>query len=541
MNAKQFKELVEELFKKRSSLMLLWQEIAENFYPERADFTITRTIGTDFAGNLTTSYPLLARRDLGDQIGAMLRPTTKLWHHMSVPDLRREDNEAKRYLEWANDTMRRAMYDTVTKFTRATKEADHDWSAFGQAVISIELNSKASSLLYRCWHLRDVVWQENADGSICMVARKWKPGVRQLCLLFPGKCHEKVQKLAEKKPFEELNLLHIVCDADMYDGHNSKARWSVYYDCDNDHVIEATPIEGRIYIIPRWQTVSGGQYAFSPATIAALPEARLVQAMAYTLLEAGEKIVNPPLVATQDVIKSDVAIFAGGVTWVDADYDERLGDALRPLNTDSRGMPLSRDMQMDTRAILKECFYLNRLSLPRNEGDMTAYETAQRVQEYIRGALPLFEPMEAEYNGALCEETFQVLQRAGAFGSPFDVPRSLRGADIQFRFESPLHDAIERQKSTQWLEAKQIIADAVAVDQSAIAMIDAKTALRDVLDGIGVPAKWMRSEIEVSDIEAAQKAAIESQQTLAAMQQSSEVAANLGTAQKNIAKAEATV
>jgi hypothetical protein len=36
---------------------------------------------------------------------------------------------------------------------------------------------------------------------------------------------------------------------------------------------------------------------------------------------------------------------------------------------------------------------------------MTAYEVGQRVQEYIRNALPIFEPMEMEYNAALCDES----------------------------------------------------------------------------------------------------------------------------------------
>ena len=37
-----------ELFNKRIQLLSLWQEIAENFYPERADFTVNRTLGEDF-------------------------------------------------------------------------------------------------------------------------------------------------------------------------------------------------------------------------------------------------------------------------------------------------------------------------------------------------------------------------------------------------------------------------------------------------------------------------------------------------------------
>jgi hypothetical protein len=63
----------EEQFVKRSSLMMLWQEIAENFYPERAEFTINRALGTDFGAGMMTSYPFLCRRDLGDQLGQMLR------------------------------------------------------------------------------------------------------------------------------------------------------------------------------------------------------------------------------------------------------------------------------------------------------------------------------------------------------------------------------------------------------------------------------------------------------------------------------------
>jgi hypothetical protein len=45
--------------------------------------------------------------------------------------------------------------------------------------------------------------------------------------------------------------------------------------------------------------------------------------MTLTLLEAGEKFTNPPMIAVQEAIRSDVAIYAGGITWVDKDYDER--------------------------------------------------------------------------------------------------------------------------------------------------------------------------------------------------------------------------
>ena len=36
-----------QLQNERKALTTLWQEIAENFYPQRADFTLTRYIGEE--------------------------------------------------------------------------------------------------------------------------------------------------------------------------------------------------------------------------------------------------------------------------------------------------------------------------------------------------------------------------------------------------------------------------------------------------------------------------------------------------------------
>ena len=69
MNAKGLRELAGRLFTQKQPLDSLWQEIADNFYPERATFTANRSMGTDFAANLMSSYPILCRRDLGNQLG----------------------------------------------------------------------------------------------------------------------------------------------------------------------------------------------------------------------------------------------------------------------------------------------------------------------------------------------------------------------------------------------------------------------------------------------------------------------------------------
>ena len=524
-----------ELFGKRTQLLSLWQAIADHFYPERADFTIVRNLGKEFGNNLMTSYPLMARRDLGNALGSMLRPTSKEWKHIRTQDWDKVDRDGRAWLEKATNVMTRAMYNRRTMFTRATKEADHDFSAFGQAVIQITLNKTANGLLYRCWHLRDVCWRENDEGKIDTVFRKWKPPACDLKNLFGDKIHQKVQEAIQKdRPYEEFEVWHIVVPAEGYSMSTGKGLTtpcvSIYYDVSNEHIMEEVGVKDMQYVIPRWSTVSGSQYAYSPATVCALPDARLIQSMTRTLMEAGEKAVTPPMLATQEAIRSDISLFAGGITWVDADYDERLGEVLRPLTQNISGIPLGLEMLKDTREMISQAFFLNKLTLPQPGNDMTAYEVGQRVQEYIRQAMPLFEPVEAEYNGPLCEMTFDIMMRAGAFGSPFDVPASIRGQTIEFFFESPLHDAVEREKGQRFLEAQSMIAQAVNLDPTTPYLLNAMDALRDVFNGIGIPSVWTRSEEDVQARIAKQAQAQQTQQLIQNMQGAAGVAKDLGSA-----------
>lgn len=537
------------LFGKRGELMNLWQTIADNFYPERADFTLSRSLGEEFATNLTSSYPLIVRRELGNAFSAMLRPRDEQWGRISVEHEDRLDRSGREWLEWATGVQWRAMYDRHTQFVRSTKEGDNDFAAFGQCVISVETDEKEVSLLYRCWHLRDVAWAEKYNGTTPETHRKWKPTAQDLVGLFKDGAHSDVKKKLKDDPFGTVDCRHIILPSEDYNAP-AGGKWrtpyvSIHVDVTNNHIMEEAGSWRQVYVKPRWQTVSGSQYAYSPATVAGLPDARLLQAMTLTLLEAGEMAVRPPMVAVKEALRSDIQLFAGGITAADAEYDERLGEVLRPISQDKSGIPFGLEITRDTRDMLASAFFLNRLGLPPADREMTAYETGQRIQEYIRNALPLFEPMEGDYNGAICEETQEALMgpppfrrfSLGAFGPSNDLPESLRGAKTQFRFESPLHEAIERRKGTKFLEAKQLTREAIELDPSTLPTINARTALRDALTGIGVPQKWLRDE---KDVEAFAEQEQQKQQAAALTQQvasAAEAGKNLGEASQALQSA----
>src|SRR5687767_14143432 len=74
----------DKLFSKRPTQ--LWQEMAMNFCPMRADFTADLAADTEFASHLMTGRPTLAHRDLTNAISAMLRPQSKEWFHARTED-----------------------------------------------------------------------------------------------------------------------------------------------------------------------------------------------------------------------------------------------------------------------------------------------------------------------------------------------------------------------------------------------------------------------------------------------------------------------
>lgn len=538
----------EHLFTQKQPLMSLWQEIGDQFYPERADFMRLNHIGDEYADHLSSSYPLIARRELGDAMSSMLRPTEKHWFKISVKRPEKLTQAGKQWIEWAGGVMRDAMHDRQAQFHRATKVADHDYVTYGQAGMSLEVNEAAQTLLYRTWHLRDLAWCEGEDGQVDEVHHNWKRPLRQLASRFKGKlARQLTEAVIRKEPYREIQCRRVVVPAEYYPeafaryAKGAKARKARFVildiDVENQHVMNAVPSNRMLYIIPRWLLNGGSQYAYSPAMMIAVPEARLVQAMTLTLLEAGEKAVDPPMIAKGGMIRDDINLFAGGITNVDSDYDERLGDILRPVLGDMKNIPLSIDMLRDSRNLIAEALYLSKLALPIFDRNTTATEIVKRTQEQIRQVSPLFQPMESEYNAPLCEGTFDLLMEQGVFGKPDTIPEELRGEEVVFKFESPLHEAVEKMKGQTLLETAGMVAQIAAVDEDATLIVDWKKALREAIEGNGAPASWMRSEedVEQDAEDRAQKMAMA--QTMQALEQGAGTAEKAGKAAVSLGEA----
>lgn len=490
LDTKQLKEFAEDVLGKHQPMMSLYQTLADNFYPERADFTVTRNVGIELADMLVESYPVLVRRDLGDSLSAMLRDGE--WFKIGING--EPDQLGAMWLQWASKRLMDLINDRSANFVRATKEGDHDFVTFGDCVISVEVNKKAEGLLFRCWHLRDCSWFDDESGQVGGVVRKWKPTYSDMVKYFgEDNVHEDVRKAQGKDKMKEGDVRHLVIPSDMYGDDEITDVYpyvSIFIDVKNDTILEKKGLNHKMYVVPRFKTIPGSPFAYSPATVIGLPDARSIQQMQHTLLEAAERYTRPPIIATSKVIRGDVDLSADGITWVDKDYDEKLGAALRPLAQDRGGFPIGLEMKSAQAETLKSAFYTNKLSLPDVNRDMTAYEVSERMKQYRRENLPLFAPIESEYNGQLCELAFDIAMSAGFLGSPQDIPESLLDRDVVFKFQSPLSESEEEKKATQFQQVVAMVEQARSIDPSAGANLNVDEALRDAISGTGAPESW---------------------------------------------------
>jgi len=533
------------LFSKRAPILSLWQTIAENFHVMRADFTRARYFSEEFGSYLMTGRPARCHRDLSDAFSSMLR-RDQWFHAKTDSETVNEERDAKMWLDWASKTQRLAMYDSRAGFVRATKVADKDFVAFGNDIVTREV-CDYSHLLYRSWHLRDVAWDENVKGKIDEVHFDWKPQARQLQQKFganaSGKLRHgslgispKVAELKNEEMFREIKCRRILLPADQYDLPASATRGmpfvSIYVDVENQHVMEEMPLRTWPVNIRRWEfggSLFGNQYGYSPAVVYGLPDARMLQQMMLSMLEASEKATNPPLITVGEAINGGINIYAGGNTSVDPDYDERTGEVLRPLELNFDGIRYGAEQMDRLEASLDDAFYLSKIRFPEITKEMTAYEASKLWDEFIRNSLPLFEPVNDEGKD-LVDGTFQDLLHLGAFGPVEDMPQSLRGRDIDWQFDTPITVAAERALTSAFQAMVGTIAQGAEIDPSIAMLPDMHTAARDAIGGGGAPAKWLRSTDQVKKLKAADDERQAQEAQAAQLAQATELAARVAGA-----------
>lgn len=533
----------EKLASEKSKWHSLWDDLARVMLPRRLGFAQTTVEGERRTEDIFDSTPMQAARGLANAIGGIVRP-------QGIPEIkmRAEDDainnmeEAKAWLFDSEERLKAAFNNPKARFRQASGEVDQDLVVFGTADMFVGESVRRNNLLFQSEHLKDVTLMFNEEGSPEGRFRKRKMPVYHLVDRFgENKLSDKVREKIEKEPDCKIDILHVVIPRKNAKQNPLFAKdlpiADLWIELDTKHKILEGGYHEFPFIIPRWDTSSGEDYGRSPGMIA-LPDADTLQAMGETILIAGQRAADPPLAVPNDGAFDAINTFPGGLAYYDVETAAQIrGNPFFPIES-GMNLPISRDMQSDTRQQIWAAFFRNILNLPVDGPEMTATEVIQRKEEFIREIGPVFGRLETEYTAPMVERAFMVMLRGGGFAP---IPEVLQGANIKFEYDSPVlrvRKQVEATATRLWIE-EQINIVTLTQRTEVLDIINFDQQARFSADALGIPKNIINSEELVTNIRQARQQEEMAQMQAMAMQEGMAAAKTGAEIDEKTAKAQA--
>jgi hypothetical protein len=478
-----------------------WEELAQVMLPRRTGFTSEPRPGSKQTEKIFDGTPMLARRGLAAAIDGLLKPKSSRWFRVRAEDEElNERDEVRTWLQHVEDRLFAALYNPRARFVQRSGEVDDDLVTFGTGVLFIGESKSYDRLSFRSAHLRDSFIVENGDGEIDTIFLRMRLTARQAAQRYGAdKLGTKTQEaLKHGKADERFTFLQVVTprpnrDPRRVDNINLPFA-SLIVDVDTEHKVGESGFHEFPFAVPRWDTASGEVYGRSPGMIA-LPDANTLQQMGKTILVAGHKAVDPPLIQVNDAVIGTARTFPSGVSYVDAQALRELGGMrpIAPLETGGN-IPLGREMQNDTRKQIEAAFFRNVFNLPVDGPQMTATEVLERRDEFLRTIGPVVGRLETDYIGVIPQRAFMIMARARCFAPE---PPALTGRKVRFVVSSAVEQARHQIEAAGAARAMELLAPFVAANPELMDNFDTDAMARDVPEIFGLPRRWLRSREEV--------------------------------------------
>lgn len=284
-----------------------------------------------------------------------------------------------------------------------------------------------------------------------------------------------------------------------------------------------------------WDIYGDDVYGMGCPGMMALGDTKELQHWAMKTAEAVDKMVNPPLMGHAGLKMNKVGYFPGQITYVN-DTDIQRG-GFRPLHEIQPKVLEANDRETRIEARIKDAWHMNafRYLDAIDHSKRTATEIAARQQQAM---LELVGPMNRINKGILnpyIERLFSYMVQQGKIGGPFgiEIPRELEGQKLKIRYVSRMAQAMRSVglgSIDRVLETAIVLGNVYKAAPTIFNFMNAYQTLSAVAKGSGAPARMIRSEEEVAQIEQAQAQA-------QAMQAQAEMIERGTVAAKNLASA----
>ncbi|MBP8294776.1 MAG: head-tail connector protein [Burkholderiales bacterium] len=521
-----------DLEAQRSTWESHWSEVAERVLPRMDQFKGPRTPGEKHQERIFDSTAPLALERFAAAMESYLVPRTQQWHRLRpVDDDLGDDHEVRVYLDQVTDILFGSRYSPRANFASQTYETFLSLGAFGTGALFID-DAVGYGLRYKSVPLSGLYIAENAVGEIDYVHRKYKLSARAAMQQFgEDSLPEKIRDAASKTPFREFEFIHCVKPNAERDERRADYRgmaWaSQHVSLEGRALVRVAGYRAKPYAVSRYVTSPCEVYGRGPA-MTVLPDIKMVNEMSKTILRAGQKAVDPPLLLADDGLLAGFSLRPGALNY------NTMSPSGQPLvqSLESKAqMGIGAELLEDRRRAINDAFLITLFQILIETPRMTATEAMLRAQE--KGALlaPTMGRQQSEMLGPLIEREIDILAAAGMLP---EMPDALaeRGGNFAIVYESPLTRVQRAEEGVGIMRTFESITPLAQIDPSIMDIFILDETVRELADINGLEAKLMRSRSEMEAL----KAKRAQQEQAAALLQAAPV---LGKTAKDLAQAEA--
>lgn len=267
------------------------------------------------------------------------------------------------------------------------------------------------------------------------------------------------------------------------------------YGADSQKPLSIRGFMDQPFTASRWSTQANDAYGRSPG-MDVLPDVIQLQVETGRKAEALEKQVRPPLLADAQLKNQPASTLPGEVTYIQNLSATNGMRSIYQVNPDIRGMMEDiKEVQARIKTGLFNDLFNIFSEIP--QGKMTAYETAQRVQEKLQLVGPIIDNMLGESLAPKLMRVYRIMERRGMISAP---PPSMKGVPLGLSFISILALAAKAASTGGIERLASFIGNLQAVDPSAMDNFNTDEAIEEMNTLLGNPQKILRDKNVIAGI-----------------------------------------
>lgn len=531
-------ELVADILRDQSQMAAqrynhdtIWQRIAELIDPDNALFTQQ----AGWQGQRRDQYQFdstgqLALERFQSIMESVISPRTQQWHAMMPQDPALRAN--RKVMAWCEEFTRRlfrARYAPMAGFITASSEHYRSLGAYGNGCTYVD-EIPGRTLRYNAEFIGDMYVSRDAYGLVRKVHRKFVLTAQQAKQKFvEDRLPNVIKRATDPREFTFIHCVKPRNDRDPERRDYRGMEFASYYVCVDaaDGIIAESGYRTMPYIYSMYSTAPRETYGRGPAS-KILNTLNTINEKQKTILRAGQRAVDPPLLLPDEDILSEFSLRAGALNYGGVDS---MGQArVMPLQTGAN-MPLALEMIQDDRSIINDALFVTLFQILVENPRMTATEALLRAQEKGELLGPPMGRQQTTYLGPMIEREIDLLARVP--GMVDDMPPELAeaGGMLEIEYTSPLDQFQRAREGTGIMATVEVLGLMAQYDPKAMQVMNFPRAARRLAEINGAPYDVLNDDEEIAALDAADA----EQQQMAAMLEAAPAA---GKAALDMAKAQ---